>query len=203
VTGEGSEDEQSESSNAAASSASSSSSSDSSEEEENVAFYKLKLEEYNNCALQDGDAEQGEEAPAVKTRRKDSTEKAAARPTRTLRIKTPPAVAKRRESTASATNSEGKRGARKRSPSKRQEEAPTSPKRRVSQDVSKEVAKEAIKEAAIEGQPETPAKKTNPGSANISPLPSSSPQTGSPSGVNRRTAVLFTRKAAAAFRVQI
>lgn len=107
--------------------------------------------------------------------------------------------------------SEGKRPPRKRSPSKRQEEVlppppppvSTSPKRRVSLDVSKEVVKEVVKDVAVaESVQTTPAKKTNPGSTNVSPLPSSSPQTGSPSGVNRRTAVLFTRKAAAAFRVR-
>ena len=153
-----------------------------------------------------------EDVPAYKTRRKETAENStAARPVRNLRHKTPPSVTTRRESTASVATSEGKRAPRKRSPSKRQEEAPppppppasTSPKRRVSQDVGKEAAKEVVKEAAVaESVLTTPAKKTNPGSTNVSPLPSSSPQTGSPSGVNRRTAVLFTRKAAAAFRVR-
>lgn len=151
--------------------------------------------------------------PAHKTRRKErpSESSTVTRPVRNLRHKTPPSVSSRRESTASVTTSEGKRAPRKRSPSKRQEEAPppppppavsTSPKRRVSQDVGKEASKEAAKDVAVtESVQTTPAKKTNPGSTNVSPLPSSSPQTGSPSGVNRRTAVLFTRKAAAAFRV--
>ncbi|XP_059487532.1 bromodomain-containing protein 1 isoform X3 [Neocloeon triangulifer] len=133
-----------------------------------------------------------EESPGYKTRRKEKIEKTT-RPTRNLRNKTPPATPKRRESTASVGAAD-KRVPRKRSPSKRQEEAPTSPKRRVSQDVGKDTSKDASKETTSEGPHVTPAKKA----ATISPLPSTSPQTGSPSGVNRRTAVLFTRKAAAA-----
>ncbi|XP_065337292.1 bromodomain-containing protein homolog isoform X1 [Cloeon dipterum] len=128
-----------------------------------------------------------------KTRRRNSVEKTATRPMRSVRNKTPPAAPKRRESTASVSASETKRVARKRSPSKRLEDAPPSPKRRASQDVGKEANKETVKEPLAEVQTATPVKKTT-----ISPLPSTSPQTGSPSGVNRRTAVLFTRKAAAA-----